>query len=420
MDIPDLNAIYAPISLNHRCFLIWVSHYSITQSPPPGSKPQSPIIQEKKRKRKDRLVPRTIREGCPSTHNHARIALQLSLAVNLLGLGHLLSLLGQMTKLPLGESDTSLLIDGGHQGRKHLVDIAHGGGTALSTRSLSSAGLSTSVPDADLGLETADGFGVGLGKLNICALLDHHVLEQSSRAAERLAHLGIGLGHSQHTLSVLGLALETGLGLIDGGIAPRLGVLAGTISGSVGVNLDLVCASLGVLLLLLEVGLCLSLNLVCLSICRLLLRLALNLSPDDIGGTQTLHFCQGALGLHITLELFVPGLDAALRRDAGDLDVTVELGLLLVENGLGLGALDVALGLGYGSLGVNLGNLTLLLTLALGFTDVTAELGFCDIDSGREKTNRLAISQERRENWAKAYLAWLVAPSWALRLSDSK
>lgn len=50
--------------------------------------------------------------------------------------------------------------------------------SAILTRSLAAGagrpGFGSRVPDADLGLHAVDGAGVGLGELDVRALLDHH------------------------------------------------------------------------------------------------------------------------------------------------------------------------------------------------------------------------------------------------------
>lgn len=58
------------------------------------------------------------------------------------------------------------------------------------------------------------------------------------------------------------------------------------------------------------------------------------------------------------------------------------------------GAFDVALCLLDGSLGVNLCDLPILLTLALGLSDVTAELGLGDVDSGLVGGALMSLARE--------------------------
>jgi hypothetical protein len=72
----------------------------------------------------------------------------------------------------------------------------------------------------------------------------------------------------------------------------------------------------------------------------------------------------------------------AVGFDPGDVDIAVEDCLAGGELGFGLGAVAVPLRLLDGCLGVDLGYLPVLLTLALGFAYVTAELGVGYVDTG--------------------------------------
>jgi hypothetical protein len=67
---------------------------------------------------------------------------------------------------------------------------------------------------------------------------------------------------------------------------------------------------------------------------------------------------------------------------------------------------------------VDLCDLALLLALALRFTDVAAELCLGDVDPCLVKVR---VKEPIKGGTLRLLiLAWFVAPSWALRLRDSK
>lgn len=275
----------------------------------------------------------------------------------------------QLSKLPLGERDARLLINGGHERRQHLVDVAKHLG-AITTRRLAAAGTA-SVPDGDLGLEAAHRLGVGLGELDVGALFNHEELQQARGTAKRRRHLGVRVGHGRQTLGLLEAAHNLGLGILLDGVVARFGVEADAVRGGVGVAL------LGLLL-----GAGVGGDLVRGGVGGLLLALLADGGLDEVGGAEPLELGGGAPDLNLLLEVLVGGLQGALGRHLGNVDVPVEGRLAGAEVRLGLGALNVALRLLHGRLGVDLGNLALLLAAALRLADVALELGLGDVDAG--------------------------------------
>lgn len=70
------------------------------------------------------------------------------------------------TELPLGKGDAGLVVDGGHEGWQHLIDVAHGVEIVAAGAGVARG---VGVPDAYLGLEAADGVCVCLGQLDMGA-----------------------------------------------------------------------------------------------------------------------------------------------------------------------------------------------------------------------------------------------------------
>lgn len=294
-----------------------------------------------------------------------------------------------LPKLPLGQRDACLLLYGGHERGQHLIDIAHRGG-GITTAHLAAvvaavaAIAAARVPDADFGLQTTDGFGIGLGQLNIRAFLDHHVLNQARGPAKSSRQLGVGVGHGGDTLC-----------LLDLGDGARLGVLLGGIVVGLGINARLVDVGVGHALVRFLSGAGIGRDFIGSRIGSLLLALTGNGGLDDVPGAQALDFGGGALQFDLLLELFILGLQSALGFDASNVHVPVQHRLARVELGLGLGALNVPLRLLHGRLGVDLGNFTILLALALGLADVAPELGCCHVDSGLVGGALVGLAGER-------------------------
>jgi hypothetical protein len=289
-----------------------------------------------------------------------------------------------LSKLPLGQGDARLLVDGGHERREHLVHVTHDLGLVALAGASAAVAAGARVPDANLGLQATDGLGVGLGQLDVGALLNHEVLQQALGPTESGGQLGVGVGHGGHTLGLAQAAHDVGLGDLLGGIVLGLGLGTGLEGGGVGGHL------LGLL-----VGTGVGLDLVSGGVGLLLLTLTVDGGLDDVAGTETLHLGGGALDFDLALEVLVLGLEDTLGRDLGDLDIAGEAGLPGLERGLGGGALNVTLRLLDGRFGVDLGNLTVLLTLALGLTNVTEELGVGDIDTGLVGGTLVGLAGER-------------------------
>jgi hypothetical protein len=125
-----------------------------------------------------------------------------------------------------------------------------------------------------------------------------------------------------------------------------------------------------------------SLSLVCSSISSLLLTLALNGGADDLLGAQALRLGGSTTDLNVPAEVFVLGLQSTASGSTLEVNVAREGYLASLKMSFGLSALDVTLRLLDSRLSGDLGHLSLLFTLALGLTNVTAKLRLGDVNTG--------------------------------------
>lgn len=102
---------------------------------------------------------------------------------------------------------------------------------------------------------------------------------------------------------------------------------------------------------------------------------------DDIACSQSLQLGLCSLDFDLSAEFFVADFSGTSSLDLGEIDVLVEVGLTSGKSSFGASSLTVSLGLLNGCLGIDLGDFTVLLSLALGFTDSSESLRFCDINT---------------------------------------
>jgi len=116
-------------------------------------------------------------------------------------------------------------------------------------------------------------------------------------------------------------------------------------------------------------------------ISSLLLGFSENGGLDNVTCSQSLQLGLSSLDLDLSAEFFVTDFSGTSSLDLSEIDVLVEVGLAGGKSGFGASSLTVSLGLLNGCLGIDLGNFAVLLSLALGFTDSTEPLCFCDINT---------------------------------------
>jgi hypothetical protein len=149
-------------------------------------------------------------------------------------------LASKLSELPFRENNAGLFVDGRHERREHLVHVADGVDAAHSSTLCGGAftsSLGAGIPDSHLGVETADGIGVGLCEGSVDALLDHEVLDETARAAEGTGEIGVGTSHRRHTGSFLLLADELSLSLLGCGEVGSLCVDAELVGMGIGSSL---------------------------------------------------------------------------------------------------------------------------------------------------------------------------------------